>query len=69
MSGAHLALVEVADDLLEEILLELLLAPHLGVVPGNEVGGAGPIGPLETNNTAHCYNSPTHAVVSQSILD
>lgn len=43
---SHLALVQVADDLLEESLLQLLLRPHVLAVPGDQVGRAGFVRPL-----------------------
>lgn len=51
--AAHLALVQVADNLLEEPLLQLLLRPHVLSVPRYQVGGAGFVRPLwESNRTA-----------------
>lgn len=47
---SHLALVQVADDLLEEPLLQLLLCPRGPVVPRDQVGGAGFVGPLRGSN-------------------
>lgn len=46
----HLALVQVADDLLEELLLQLLLRPRVLAVLGYQVGGAGFVGPLRESN-------------------
>lgn len=46
----HLALVQVADDLLEEPLLQLLLRPRAPAVPRYQVGGAGFVGPLRDRN-------------------
>lgn len=47
----HLALVQVADDLVEEPLLQLLLRPHVSaVITRYQVGGAGLVGPLRESN-------------------
>lgn len=46
LQHSHLALVQVADDLLEKPLLQLLLRPHVLAIPGDEVGRAGFVRPL-----------------------
>lgn len=50
---SHLALVQVADDLLEEPLLQLLLGPHALAISRDQVQGAGFVRPLRKEKYQH----------------